>query len=423
MAFVKRPTGQKARGTGSSKHDNELLVKKDGCPIPLQSGCLKGVPPPQSTNEGIKMECSNANCPFKEELMHVECFEAFENNLIKIMSSIGSARGWTNAQRRANLWDKKGLSLIQKFCRCACGMGLLRLDQAEKDAATLTPRIPKTKKAKGKNLPTLNYSGSSTALLAGDKQSEKHEKKEPNDFPRYRSVLMDARPNSLITSIRDSERKTDHDTSIGTGSYKAGCMEHLSLISEPGTFPSKQIRGAVTNAGHELCKNLTDDDTGGGRFPASEPLSHPISDASKPMQQNQTSENDSGACIESLIDERVSISAADGDMSTCSLVSDISTGGSPEREQRPGTNEAEVDIASILLSPPETPPLCQEVAEARSEPHSEMSSDVNESYYNLFAGKSFYLGEMLLAEIHLPGALHIGIDMGHTAKGRPSFMK
>lgn len=38
-------------------------------------------------------------------------------------------------------------------------------------------------------------------------------------------------------------------------------MEHLSLISEPGTFPSKQS-GAVTNAGHELCKNLTNDDTG-----------------------------------------------------------------------------------------------------------------------------------------------------------------
>uniref|UniRef100_A0A0M3I950 DUF4801 domain-containing protein n=1 Tax=Ascaris lumbricoides TaxID=6252 RepID=A0A0M3I950_ASCLU len=420
-----------ARGTGSSKHDNELLVKKDGCSIPLQSGCLKGecssatgmsclsVPPPQSTNEGIKMECNNANCPFKEELMHVECFEAFENNLIKIMSSIdslfeasaeqkamcsffllsslrrklsrsrafnagreqlakflltslsgsrlGSARGWTNAQRRANLWDKKGLSLIQKFCRCACGMGLLRLDQAEKGAATLTPRIPKTKKAKGKNLPTLNYSGSSTALLAGDEQSEKHE----------------------------------------------NSCEYLRLKEDP----------------------------------------HRISRMSR-----QTSENDSGACIESLIDARVSISAGDGDMSTCSLVSDISTGGSPEREQRPGTNEAEVDIASILLSPPETPPLCPEVAEvsrgltyctneaevdiasillsppetpplcpevaeARSEPHSEMSSDVNESYYKLFAGKSFYLGEMLLAEIHLPGALHIGIDMGHTAKGRPSFMK
>lgn len=32
------------------------------------------------------------------------------------------------------------------------------------------------------------------------------------------------------------------------------------------------------------------------------------------MQQNQTSENDSGACIESLIDARVSISAGDGDM-------------------------------------------------------------------------------------------------------------
>uniref|UniRef100_A0A0M3IL00 Headcase domain-containing protein n=1 Tax=Ascaris lumbricoides TaxID=6252 RepID=A0A0M3IL00_ASCLU len=385
-----------ARGTGSSKHDNELLVKKDGCPIPLQSGCLKGVPPPQSTNEGIKMECSNANCPFKEELMHVECFEAFENNLIKIMSSIGSARGWTNAQRRANLWDKKGLSLIQKFCRCACGMGLLRLDQAEKDAATLTPRIPKTKKAKGKNLPTLNYSGSSTALLAGDKQSEKHENErypaekdaatltpripktkrakgknlptlnysgsstallagdkqsekhekfcvpgsmehlslisEPGTFPSKQSGAVTNAGHELCKNLTNDDtgtkarsrnrrvgglnelpfqRKTDHDTSIGTGSYKAGCMEHLSLISEPGTFPSKQIRGAVTNAGHELCKNLTDDDTGGGRFPASEPLSHPISDAPKPMQQNQTSENDSGACIESLIDARVSISAGD----------------------------------------------------------------------------------------------------------------
>uniref|UniRef100_A0A914ZS30 Headcase protein n=1 Tax=Parascaris univalens TaxID=6257 RepID=A0A914ZS30_PARUN len=344
------------------------------------------------------MECSNASCPFKEELMHIECFEAFENNLIKIMSGLGSARGWTNAQRRANLWDKKGLCLIQKFCRCACGLGLLRLDQAEKDAAVLKPRIPKTKKTKGKSLPTLNYNGPSTALLTGFKQSEKGEKKVPNDFPQYRWVLMDADPNSLTIAVRDSKRKSEHDASIGAGSNKAERMEHLSSASEPRTFSSKQILDEMSKTGQGWCKNLNAD-VGGGRFPASEGLPHSASDASESMQQNQTRENDARRCIESLID------------GTCLLVSDISTGGSPEQEQRPGTNKVEVDVASISLSPPETPSFCPGVAEAASEPYSKRSGDLSESHYKLFAGKSFCLGEMLLAEVSLAGALHIVIEM------------
>lgn len=39
--------------------------------------------------DGVKMECTNMQCPFKGQLMHRECFEALEENLIKIMSNIG----------------------------------------------------------------------------------------------------------------------------------------------------------------------------------------------------------------------------------------------------------------------------------------------------------------------------------------------
>ncbi|VDN86423.1 unnamed protein product [Brugia pahangi] len=79
---------------GSSKRANSInsikdINRKPGCPIPLSSGCLRGFPLPSSLEEGIKMKCSNEQCIYQDQLMHLECFRALEDNLVKIMSNIG----------------------------------------------------------------------------------------------------------------------------------------------------------------------------------------------------------------------------------------------------------------------------------------------------------------------------------------------
>ncbi|EYC43543.1 hypothetical protein Y032_0490g2382 [Ancylostoma ceylanicum] len=171
---------EKARGKdkeakATTAHPVPLIPKVCGCPVPDPIRCFIGEPLPLG-GDGVRMECSNEKCPFADVLLHQECFDAFEDHLVKVLSNLGSARGWTDAQRRANLWDKKGQSLIAKVCRCRCGLGMTRMDElaaydrlkrkareqaeAQREAAIAaglrTP--PQKKKHKNKNtLPKLNF--------------------------------------------------------------------------------------------------------------------------------------------------------------------------------------------------------------------------------------------------------------------------
>lgn len=47
---------------------------------------------------------------------------------VKFKFFLGSARGWTDVQRRHNLWEKKGLPLVQKLLRCKCERGQMIRD-------------------------------------------------------------------------------------------------------------------------------------------------------------------------------------------------------------------------------------------------------------------------------------------------------
>ncbi|VDN18890.1 unnamed protein product [Gongylonema pulchrum] len=76
------------------------------------------------------MICSSSRCPYQKQLLHRDCYQALEDQLIKIMGKCGPARFWTDAEKRWNLWDKKGLALIQQRCGCLCGLGQMRLDVA-----------------------------------------------------------------------------------------------------------------------------------------------------------------------------------------------------------------------------------------------------------------------------------------------------
>lgn len=161
---------EKARGKDRKEKDGSAATeapKLCGCPVPDPVNCSIGKSLP-SEDDGILMECSNAVCPFKDHRIHPQCFTAYEDHLVKIISQLGSARGWTDSQRRANLWEKKGQSLVAKVCRCRCGLGTTRRDEmafykqeqqrrhAEEVAAGVATGAKK-KAGKTKALPKLNF--------------------------------------------------------------------------------------------------------------------------------------------------------------------------------------------------------------------------------------------------------------------------
>ncbi|XGW02157.1 hypothetical protein V3C99_014309 [Haemonchus contortus] len=167
----------RARGKDKSNRTQALTqptpsaTKICGCPVPDPIRCFVGTPLPIG-DDGVRMECSNDNCPFTDVLLHQRCFEAFEEHLLKVIGGLGSAKGWTPTMRRNNLWVQKGQSLIAKACRCRCGLGITKLDklaaddrlkrekaEAQREAALAgLPAPPLKKKRKSKNaLPTLNF--------------------------------------------------------------------------------------------------------------------------------------------------------------------------------------------------------------------------------------------------------------------------
>lgn len=94
----------------------------------LPSGCLlDGVVNLSSPDEIVKIICSNENCT-SGPYMHKECFERWEDGLLTYLRSHGRARGWSEKQRRQNLWTKKGYDLAFRACSCPCGRGHLRKD-------------------------------------------------------------------------------------------------------------------------------------------------------------------------------------------------------------------------------------------------------------------------------------------------------
>uniref|UniRef100_A0A2K6WEG9 Headcase N-terminal domain-containing protein n=1 Tax=Onchocerca volvulus TaxID=6282 RepID=A0A2K6WEG9_ONCVO len=415
-------------------------TRKPGCPIPLSSGCLRGFPIPSSLEEGIKMKCSNNQCPYQDQLMHLQCFRALEDNLVKIMSNMGSARGWTDAQRRSNLWDKKGLSLIQRKCRCLCGLGLMRLDQtalflANQNATQLSTAPPKTKKGK-KNLPKLNFGSTNVATTQNDKQCIKYGNKKRNTF--YRSISPSDSILSASSSIAkysyDSERRVLSHTlfrgkwnpEIRTTKSEHGWTQKKSINSEPvmerKSFTSKKVSRNISYAEVTLMKR---NDTGfmysEDQFPKSEHVKSGIRPLSAcgpfnnlRMQNFNVTQNHPVIYSTDLSTNTsvVSLPYEDFPNSLHSVSSDdTSESMSYYHFDANGFFVTPVDFSTILPSPSETPPgslSSTDDSQTMSQKNDDVLQDVdNEStgYYSLFAGYSFGLGEILIADSYLPGLL------------------
>ncbi|CAL2042392.1 unnamed protein product [Caenorhabditis brenneri] len=141
-----------------------------GCPVldPIQCQCPKEEVDP---SEGVKMTCTWESCPYSNQPLHAICYQMLEDNLVRRLATLGSARGWTVPQRRNNLWERKGQSLIGKFCRCRCDRGQMTRDKQalyEKEKAVEKEKKKKAKKAK--QLPQLQFNSKPSAAIEEKKR-------------------------------------------------------------------------------------------------------------------------------------------------------------------------------------------------------------------------------------------------------------
>jgi len=127
--------------------------------------CPRGALSKDNVSQYVKVVCSSSTCQ-QSTWMHPECFRRYEEQAISALARLGRGRGWSDVQRRQNVWvSKMGFDLVFKFCECNCGKGSIRKDleyaqeqlQKENQAVGGGIREEKKKKKKEKQRPELNY--------------------------------------------------------------------------------------------------------------------------------------------------------------------------------------------------------------------------------------------------------------------------
>uniref|UniRef100_A0A915E0M6 Headcase N-terminal domain-containing protein n=1 Tax=Ditylenchus dipsaci TaxID=166011 RepID=A0A915E0M6_9BILA len=147
-----------------------------------------------------------------------------EEILIKIISNLGSARKWTDIQRRNNLWEKKGLTLVQKSLRCHCGLGLMTRDASFYKTADSSPTnatnsaadAKNKEKKKKKELPRLNF-------------GYNHSVAQVNDNAEYKKKLHE------LDAHLQYDSEEEEDVSITTSGFSSNWPR-----SEPALQPSNE---------------------------------------------------------------------------------------------------------------------------------------------------------------------------------------
>lgn len=132
-----------------SKHSNTISSKYSQLTVSYTSFCLKQIndklahPSIESESEEHKffnkqfsqflflVKNLNAELFIIEVVLTYSVINAhcYSNRITyHFINASGYGRSWTEAQRYANLWEKKGLLVIGKKCRCRCGKGQLHKD-------------------------------------------------------------------------------------------------------------------------------------------------------------------------------------------------------------------------------------------------------------------------------------------------------
>lgn len=204
----------KQRRSATKGFEPEEYDANVDCPVPYIACVCRGVPIPKKITDegaGFRMRCTNDRCLLAASFfLHKKCSDKLEENLLKILANEGSARGWTDAQLRSNLWEKKGQSLVGRILRCRCGMGVMSVDvdfykkqmvEERKQKTFADPKVVQAKKAARKSkLPAVNYNNVRPVpveLLANDFLPTKASEHSPQ-YLNGRSLEKDS-PSSTIT--------------------------------------------------------------------------------------------------------------------------------------------------------------------------------------------------------------------------------
>lgn len=157
-----QPKDSKQAVVENGQDQNDENVSAQCC---YPKGCLL---PTDSTNwNSVHFVCNNEQCE-NSGLMHRECSEAFEEDILTFLRSVGRARSWSDKQRKQNIWTKKGYDLIYKCCACSCGKGHLRkdLDYKPTSEEESFQQVKSKRKKKKNDKPVLVSPTSTGGILA-----------------------------------------------------------------------------------------------------------------------------------------------------------------------------------------------------------------------------------------------------------------
>ncbi|GMT11007.1 hypothetical protein PFISCL1PPCAC_2304, partial [Pristionchus fissidentatus] len=236
----------KAKNAGKRRmEEDETPVKiPKGCPCPGMKGCTIGRPV-SPEEDSVTLICSAVSCPFEGIPCHKECFEKYEDQLLKALGDRGSARGWTPYKARRNLWKNNGQGLIAMCCRCLCSKGNVRPPEdfvsAERIIVSLAD-ADKRKKHKKKDLPVINMDGGANVKQARmqarmekeEKDRERMDGRDPFSTPpftprRTRSNSVNSFSSQSIVSTTSTYRTAttedralthDEDSPLSLGSRR-----------------------------------------------------------------------------------------------------------------------------------------------------------------------------------------------------------
>jgi hypothetical protein len=193
--------GKEAKSPKSPIENGHDLADEDAnghdCCYP--KGCISSDLTPW---DSVRFVCNNEQCD-KSGFMHGECADAFEEDILAYLRSVGRARSWSDKQRRQNIWTKKGYDLIYKCCACACGKGHLKkdLDYKPSDEGDSFQQV-KSKRKKNKNqkpLLPVSPNCNSTGGIPNTMQQRKSSQSPPEFSPGVKS------PNRRRTNSRSRD--------------------------------------------------------------------------------------------------------------------------------------------------------------------------------------------------------------------------
>ena len=231
-----QPKDSKQAVVENGQDQNDENVSAQCC---YPKGCLL---PTDSTNwNSVHFVCNNEQCE-NSGLMHRECSEAFEEDILTFLRSVGRARSWSDKQRKQNIWTKKGYDLIYKCCACSCGKGHLRKDLDYKPTSEEESfQQVKSKRKKKKNDKPVLVSPTSTGGILANTNNKMAQRKLSNSSqsPPERSPGVKS-PNRR-TNLKSKDFFTFPSVPEGEQGYSSSFPWRTDFATMVTTLPRQKI--------------------------------------------------------------------------------------------------------------------------------------------------------------------------------------